>query len=136
MNQPAKPNDSPSTGTTVGMLLAHGVAWAPVVFLLYVYLPSQMKVFRDFQMKLPVLVEQMFALSQLVVGNVALVPVVAGVLVGIDAFLLGLLNRPGGLRVLAWAWFILVIALAAAITTGTMVAVGSAVLTLHDALRG
>jgi type II secretory pathway component PulF len=114
-----------------GMALLHGIVAAPLLYELRVRVPEKLRVFREFNMKLPA-ATQYYADASLwfgaPVGNLL---VLLGFLV-VDGFFLWFLLRKQ--RTLAWLWFLAVIVLLLLLAGGAEWAMELAQRKLDEAL--
>jgi type II secretory pathway component PulF len=89
-----------------GMALVHATVAAPLLYELRVRVPEKVRVFGDYNMRLPAVTQPFADASSFVAGRAANLLVLAGLLV-VDGIFLWFLLRDH--PTLAWAWFLAVI---------------------------
>jgi hypothetical protein len=115
----------------VGMVLVHAVVAAPLLYELRVRVPDRMKVFREYNMKLPA-ATQYYADASLWAGaGAGNLLILVGLLV-VDGFFLWFLLREH--RTLAWLWFMAVLLLLLLLASGAVWTMGLAQRKLDEAL--
>jgi hypothetical protein len=113
----------PEWGTIIGLVAIHALLLAVLVYGILRIVPRLSRIYADFQMKLPLATEVLFAISDWMVSFSFLVPFgVIGILL-LDGAVLVALRRQERTRGLAWLWFVLILILLAGCVLGAATAI-------------
>jgi type II secretory pathway component PulF len=114
-----------------GMALVHAIVAAPLLYELRLRVPEKMRVFRDFNMRLPAATQFFADASSFVGAGAGNLLLLAGLLV-VEGFFLWFLLREQ--QTLAWLWFLAVIVLFLLLAGGSDLAMWLAQRKLDEAL--
>jgi hypothetical protein len=91
-------------------MLFHGIAWAVVFTGLWIYLPRQLQILADFQVKVPDWTLWILDLAQLIIDSFLIIPILLIPYFCLDWALYAWLRRNASSRKAFAIWFLLMLA--------------------------